>query len=91
VLLWFVSGNRDSDVFDNPHQFDAFRKPNRHQTFGAIGGPHFCIGASLARLEVQILLREMFARNMKITLNGKPQRGLSVFINQLVSLPAVCE
>jgi cholest-4-en-3-one 26-monooxygenase len=91
VLLWFVSGNRDPEVFENPQKFDAFRKPNRHQAFGAIGGPHYCIGASLGRLEVQILLREMFSRNMKITLNGTPKRGVSVWINQLVSLPVVCE
>jgi cholest-4-en-3-one 26-monooxygenase len=91
VLLWYASANRDSEIFENPHHFDAFRKPNRHQAFGAIGGPHYCIGASLARLEVQILLREMFSRNMKITLNGTPKRGVSVFINQLVSLPVVCE
>jgi cholest-4-en-3-one 26-monooxygenase len=90
VLLWYVSGNRDTDVFDNPHQFDAFRKPNRHQTFGAIGGPHFCIGASLARLELQILLRELLSRDIKITPNGIPKRGASVFINQLTSLPVTC-
>jgi cytochrome P450 len=91
VLLWYASANRDAEIFENPHQFDAFRKPNRHQCFGAIGGPHFCIGASLARLEVQILLRELFSRNTKITLNGTPKRGVSVFVNQLDSLPVVCE
>jgi cytochrome P450 len=91
VLLWYVSANRDAEIFENPHQFDAFRKPNRHQAFGAIGGPHFCIGASLARLEVQILLRELFSRDIKMTLNGTPKGGVSVFINQLVSLPVVCE
>jgi cholest-4-en-3-one 26-monooxygenase len=91
VLLWYVSANRDADVFENPHHFDAFRKPNRHQCFGAAGGPHFCIGANLARLEVQILLREMFARDIKIIPNGTPTRGVSVFINQLTSLPVICE
>jgi cholest-4-en-3-one 26-monooxygenase len=90
VLLWFAAGNRDPEIFENPHHFDAFRKPNRHQAFGAIGGPHFCVGANLARLEVQILLRELFARDIKITLNGAPKRGYSVFINQLTSLPVVC-
>jgi cytochrome P450 len=91
VLLWYASANRDSEIFENPHHFDAFRKPNRHQAFGAIGGPHFCIGANLARLEVQILLREMFSRDIKITRNGTPNRGVSVFVNQLDSLPVVCE
>jgi cholest-4-en-3-one 26-monooxygenase len=89
VLLWYVSANRDADVFPNPHQFDAFRTPNRHQSFG-LGGPHFCIGAHLARLEVQILLRELFSRNIKIALDWAPKRGESVFINELVSLPVVC-
>jgi cholest-4-en-3-one 26-monooxygenase len=91
VLLWYVSANRDAAIFDNPHTFDALRKPNRHQAFGASGGPHFCIGTALARLEVQILLRELFSRNIKITLNGPPEGGVSVFINQLVSLPVVCQ
>jgi cytochrome P450 len=91
VLLWYTSANRDAEIFPNPHSFDAFRKPNRHQCFGASGSPHFCIGASLARLEVQILLRELFSRSIKITLDGAPKRGESVFINELASLPVVCE
>jgi cholest-4-en-3-one 26-monooxygenase len=90
VLLWYMSANRDAETFQNPHKFDISRHPNPHQAFG-MGGPHFCVGAHLARLEVQILLRELLSRNLKITLNGPPKRGVSVFINQLVSLPAVCE
>jgi cholest-4-en-3-one 26-monooxygenase len=90
VLLWYMSANRDAETFQNPHTFDISRQPNPHQAFG-MGGPHFCVGAHLARLEVQILLRELLSRNIKITLNGTPKRGVSVFINQLVSLPVVCE
>jgi cholest-4-en-3-one 26-monooxygenase len=90
VLLWYMSANRDAETFQNPHTFDISRQPNPHQAFG-MGGPHFCVGAHLARLEVQILLRELLSRNLKITLNGTPKRGVSVFINQLVSLPVVCE
>jgi cholest-4-en-3-one 26-monooxygenase len=90
VLLWYMSANRDAETFQNPHVFDVSRHPNPHQSFG-MGGPHFCVGAHLARLEVQILLRELLSRNIKITLNGTPKRGVSVFINQLVSLPVVCE
>jgi cytochrome P450 len=90
VLLWYTSANRDAEIFENPHHFDASRKPNRHQCFG-LGGPHFCIGAHLARLEVQVLLRELLSRNSKITPNGAPKRGESVFINELVSLPVVCQ
>jgi len=90
VLLWYVAGNRDPSVFDEPHRFDYRRKPNTHQSFGG-GGPHFCVGNHLARLEVQVLLQEMFSRDLKISLNGEPERGWSVFINQLFTLPAICE
>jgi cholest-4-en-3-one 26-monooxygenase len=90
VLLWYTSANRDAETFQNPHEFDISRHPNPHQSFG-MGGPHFCVGAHLARLELQILLRELLSRDLKITLNGSPKRGVSVFINQLVSLPVVCE
>jgi len=90
VLLWYVAGNRDPSVFDEPHRFDYRRKPNTHQSFGG-GGPHFCIGNHLARLEVQVLLQEMFSRDLKISLNGEPERGWSVFINQLFTLPVICE
>jgi len=89
VVLWFVAGNRDASVFPDPHRFDYLRRPNVHQSFGG-GGPHFCIGNHLARLEVMILLREIFSRDLKITLNGAPERGWSVFINQLFSLPVIC-
>jgi len=90
VLLWFISGNRDASVFEDPHRFDALRKPNLHQAFGG-GGPHFCVGNHLARLEVQILLEKMLSRDVKIRSNGAPERGWSVFINQLFSLPVICE
>jgi cytochrome P450 len=89
VLLWFVSGNRDDAVFENPTVFDLSR-PQSHQTFGA-GGPHYCIGSHLARLEVEILLDQLFTRGPKIRLAGEPQRGWSVSINQLRSLPVVCQ
>ena len=90
VLLWFVSANRDDSVFENPHTFDASRPRNRHQSFGA-GGPHFCLGNHLARLEVQILFERLFTDGLKITLNGQPQRGWTIFINQLRALPAICQ
>ena len=53
VLLWFVSGSRDETVFDNPHEVNLARKPNRHLAFGQ-GGPHICLGIHLARLEVPV-------------------------------------
>ncbi|MVZ99883.1 cytochrome P450 [Actinomadura sp. LD22] len=90
VLLWFAAANRDPAVFENPHTFDASRTPNPHQTFGG-GGPHFCIGNHLARLELQILFRDLLTRGPRITLNGRPERGWSIQINQLRSLPVACE
>jgi cholest-4-en-3-one 26-monooxygenase len=89
IIVWFVAANRDPAVFENAHTFDAKRSPNPHQTFGA-GGPHFCIGNHLARLELQILFRDLLTRGPRITLNGQPERGWSVQINQLRSLPVVC-
>jgi cytochrome P450 len=89
VLMWFVSGNRDDAVFENPNAFDPSRTQN-HQSFGA-GGPHYCVGSHLARLEVEILLDQLFTRGPKIRLAGEPERGWSVSINQLRSLPVVCE
>jgi len=56
VSLWYLSANRDEDVFPGPFKFDIHRKPNRHLAYGG-GGVHFCMGAKLARLEIQILLR----------------------------------
>jgi len=61
VLLWFVSGSRDEAVFDNPHDVNLARKPNRHLAFGQ-GGPHVCLGMHLARLEVRIVLEELVKR-----------------------------
>jgi cytochrome P450 len=89
VLLWYVSGNRDETVFDNPNGFNPSRSQN-HQSFGA-GGPHYCIGSHLARLEVQILFDDLFTRGPKMSPAGEPQRGWSVAINQLRSLPVVCQ
>ena len=61
VALWYVSANFDEDVFEDPQRFDVGRQPNPHTTFGR-GGPHFCIGSFLARLEIRILLEEILAR-----------------------------
>lgn len=85
VVMWYVSSNRDEDKYDNPDSFDVERNPD-HQAFGA-GGRHFCLGAALARLELQILLEETFARYPKIELAGAPRNAQTQFVNQLKSLP----
>ena len=61
VAIWYVSANRDPAVFDEPDHFDVTRSPNEHLAFGA-GGPHFCLGAGLARLESRLLLGALLER-----------------------------
>jgi cytochrome P450 len=71
VTLWFPSGNRDEDVFDEPFRFNAQRTPNPHVTFGG-GGAHYCLGANLARRELMTLLEVLFERTHQIELAGLP-------------------
>jgi cytochrome P450 family 142 subfamily A polypeptide 1 len=59
-MLLYPSANRDESVFDDPFRFDVERTPNEHVAFGF--GPHFCLGASLARLEIAVMLEELTSR-----------------------------
>ena len=86
VALWYLSANFDEDVFEEPQRFDVGRRPNPHVTFGR-GGPHFCLGSFLARLEIRILLEEILARNVRFELAGPPVRLSSNFVNGFKSLP----
>jgi cholest-4-en-3-one 26-monooxygenase len=86
VGLYYISANRDEDVFENPYDFDVRRDPNPHIAFGG-GGPHFCLGASLARLEVRVLYEELVKRVPHIEVAGPVQRLRSNFINGLKHLP----
>jgi cytochrome P450 len=85
VVMWYVSSNRDEDVYEDPDSFDVHRNPE-HQAFGA-GGRHFCLGAALARLELKILFEETLRRFPNMELAGKPDPAISAFLNQLKSLP----
>jgi len=85
VVMWYPSSNRDETQFEEPDRFDVLRNPD-HQAFGA-GGRHFCLGASLARLELKILLEETLARYPAMTLDGTPTWVESGFLNQLKTLP----
>jgi cholest-4-en-3-one 26-monooxygenase len=85
VLMWYVSSNRDEDVYEDPDRFDVHRNPE-HQAFGA-GGRHFCLGAALARLELKILFEETLRRFPEMKLDGTPDPAISAFLNQLKSLP----
>ena len=71
VSLWYPSGNRDEAVFEDPFRFDIRRKPNEHISFGG-GGPHFCLGAHLARREITILFEELLKRTSQVEQVGDP-------------------
>jgi cytochrome P450 len=86
VVLWYVSGNRDEAEFADPERFDVARSPNRHLSFGR-GGPHLCLGAHLARLEVRIMLAALARRVARFELAGPPRRIRSNFTNGLRELP----
>jgi cytochrome P450 len=86
VTTWFVSGNRDEEVFANPDAFDVGRTPNKHMAFGP-GGIHHCMGAHLAKLEVRIAFEELLARVTDIELTGPAERLRSNFFNGVKRLP----
>ena len=86
VALWYLAANFDEEVFADPQRFDVGRQPNPHVTFGR-GGPHFCLGSFLARLEIRILLEEILERNVRFELTGPPVRLSSNFVNGFKSLP----
>ena len=86
VVLWFVSGNRDESVFADPHRPHLDRSPNPNVAFGQ-GGPHFCLGMWLARLEVKTVLQAMAARLARIEALEKPRWTRSNFICGVKSLP----
>jgi cytochrome P450 len=86
VVTWYVSANFDPEVFPDPHRFDVTRTPNDHVTFGP-GGPHFCLGAHLARLETKILFQELIPRLASIELTGPVERIRSNFVNGVKRMP----
>lgn len=85
VLLSYVSGNRDEDVFDDPFRFDIARDPNKHVAFGY--GVHFCLGAALARMEVNSFFSELLPRLKGVELTGRPEHVATTFVGGLKHLP----
>jgi cytochrome P450 len=87
VVLFYNSANRDEAVFAEPYRFDVTRSPNLHVGFGG-PSPHFCLGANLARREIEVFFREMFTRapDLHIT-DDTPERLLSHFINGIKHMP----
>jgi methyl-branched lipid omega-hydroxylase len=88
AVLYYYSANRDEAVFDEPDRFHIGRSPNPHVGYGA-AGPHFCLGAHLARREISVMLRELLTRVPGIVAAGEPDRLLSSFVNGIKRLP--CE
>ncbi|MCU4183973.1 cytochrome P450 [Acidiferrimicrobium sp. IK] len=86
LLLMYAAANRDEAVFDNPHTFDVRRSPNPHVGFGG-PGPHFCLGAHLARREITVMFRELFRRYPDLTVTDAPAQLQSAFINGIKRLP----
>jgi len=85
VLLSYVSANRDEEVFDEPFRFDVGRDPNKHLSFGY--GVHFCLGAALARMEINSFFTELLPRLESIELAGKPEFLATTFVGGLKHLP----
>jgi cytochrome P450 len=86
VVMWFASGNRDETVFDDPYTLDLTRTPNDHVTFGK-GGPHFCLGSALARMEITLMFEALLPRIKSIELAGEVTRVRSNFINGIKKFP----
>lgn len=86
VVLWHVAANRDPLAFDDPWAFDIERSPNDHVGFGG-GGPHFCLGANLARMEIKLMFREIAKRLPDIRLDGEISYLRSNFIGGVKRLP----
>jgi cytochrome P450 len=85
VVLFHNSANRDESVFDDPYRFDLSRNPNPHTGFGG-PGPHFCLGAHLARREITVMFRELLTRVPDLAAVGEPDRLLSNFIHGIKHL-----
>jgi len=86
VTIWYAAANYDDREFPDPYRLDVGRVPNKHVTFG-LGGPHFCLGAHLAKLEVRVWLEELIPYLPRLELTGEPVRLRSNFFNGVKRLP----
>ena len=87
VIIYYISANRDEDVFPQPDRFDVGRTPNDHIAFGI--GEHFCLGSNLARLEIRVMFEELLRRLPDIQLAGPVDRLRSSLINGIKRMPVV--
>ena len=87
VVMWYWSANRDETVFDDPATFDIHRANSSDMAGYGAGGPHFCLGANLARREIQFMFDEIFRELPDLEITGEPDRLRSGFINGIKRLP----
>lgn len=85
IIVYYVSANRDEDVFPEPDRFDVGRTPNEHLAFGI--GEHFCLGSNLARLEIRVMFEELMRRLPDMELAGPVERLRSSLINGIKRMP----
>jgi cytochrome P450 len=85
VLLSYVSANRDEDVFTDPFRFDVGRDSNKHIAFGF--GVHFCLGAALARMEINSFFSELIPRLRSVECSGRAEHTATTFVGGLKHLP----
>jgi cytochrome P450 len=90
VVVYFISANYDEEIFADPFRFDIAREPNPHVAFGS-GGPHFCLGAPLARMEMRVMFEELLPRLARVELVGLVSRLRSSFINGIKHMPVRVE
>jgi cytochrome P450 len=86
LVMFYNSANRDERAFEDPFRFDVTRTPNEHAGFGA-GGPHFCLGANLARREIRVMFEELFRRLPDLEISGEPEMLQSNFIHGIKRMP----
>jgi cholest-4-en-3-one 26-monooxygenase len=86
VVIYYMSANRDEDVFSDPYRFDVARRPNEHVTFGG-GGVHYCLGANLARAEIRATMQQLVERLHEFELAGPVRRLRSDFVNGIKAMP----
>lgn len=86
VLIWYISANFDETAFPDPLHFDIERHPNEHVSFGK-GGPHYCLGAPVGRLQVRVTFEELLPRLAHIELGGPVERLRSNFIHGIKRMP----
>jgi methyl-branched lipid omega-hydroxylase len=86
VAMWYISANRDEAHFPDPYRFDIAREPNEQGGFGT-GGPHFCLGAHLARREIVVMFTELLRRLPDIEATARPEKLRSNFIHGIKRLP----